>query len=120
MRALGAQERITAVTSFRPRSALLKDDSGLRTVRGVSDLNELYYDFSEYRLQLLEEQVRHERERVAAARRSGEDFNTAEHKQFLQRTVAFANQSNRELVPQSQVRKGHIEKVDLPDAVIDC
>lgn len=119
MRALGAQERITAVTSFRPKSALLKDDSVLRTVRGVSDLSELYYGFAEYRLQLLKEQLEHELERVETAHRAGEDFDTNEHKQFLGRVGVFANQSDRELVEQSQVRKGFIEKVDLADAPID-
>ena len=119
IRALGAQERITSVTSFRPKSALVKDDSELRTVRGVSDLNELYYDFSEYRLQLLEEQARHERTRVVAARRAGEAFDTTAHKKFLGRVRAFVEQSDHELVPQGQVQKGYIDKVDLPDAVIE-
>lgn len=119
MRALGAQERITSVTSFRPKSALLRDDSELRTVRGVSDLNELYYDFAEYRLRLLEEQVQHERERIAAARRVGTSFGTAVHKRFLERISAFAGQTSHELVEKEDVQKGYIEKVDLPDAVID-
>jgi hypothetical protein len=50
LRALGAKERSTAVTSWRPRSPFVKDDSELRTVRPVSDLNELCYDLVEYRL----------------------------------------------------------------------
>ncbi|KAL1595716.1 hypothetical protein SLS60_009405 [Paraconiothyrium brasiliense] len=119
MRALGAQERITSVTSFRPKSALLKDDTELRTVRGVSDLNELYYDFAEYRLELLQEQVQHERERVAAARRASEQFATIAHKQFLERVTAFSNQSSHELVEQNEVQQGYIEKVDWPDAAIE-
>ncbi|KAJ4344599.1 uncharacterized protein N0V89_012343 [Didymosphaeria variabile] len=119
MRALGAQERITSVTSFRPKSALFKDDTELRTVRGVSDLNELYYDFAEYRLKLLQEQIQHERERVAAARRTGEGFATTAHKQFLKRVIAFSNQSSHELVEQSEVQQGYIERVDWPDAAID-
>ncbi|KAL5386739.1 hypothetical protein PMIN06_010543 [Paraphaeosphaeria minitans] len=119
MRALGAQERITSVTSFRPKSALLKDDTELRTVRGVSDLNELYYDFAEYRLKLLEEQIQHERERVQAARKAGDEFATTRHKQFLGNVSAFSQQSSHELVDQSEVRKGYIEKVDFPDAAID-
>ncbi|KAF1971371.1 hypothetical protein BU23DRAFT_471008 [Bimuria novae-zelandiae CBS 107.79] len=120
MRALGAQERITAVTSFRPKSALLRDDSELRTVRGVSDINELYYGFAEYRLQLLKELLEHEIERVKVAHRVGEGFGTVKHKLFLERVIDFVEQSNRELVEQSQVRKGFVEKVDLPDAAIDC
>ena len=54
LRALGAKERITAVTSWRPRSPFVKDNSELRTVRPVSDLTELYYDFAEYRLEIME------------------------------------------------------------------
>lgn len=119
MRALGAQERITSVTSFRPKSALLKDDTELRTVRGVSDLNELYYDFAEYRLKLMEEQVQHERERVWAARKAGEPFATASHKRFLKHVSAFSQQSSYELVDQGEVQKGYIERVDFPDAAID-
>lgn len=119
MRALGAQERITSVTSFRPKSALLKDDTELRTVRGVSDLNELYYDFAEYRLKLLEEQIQQERERIQAARKAGEHFGSAQHKQFLGKVSAFSQQSSHELVDQNEVQKGFIEKVDFPDAAID-
>lgn len=119
MRALGAQERITSVTSFRPKSALLKDDTELRTVRGVSDLNNLYNDYADYRLELLEKRIRHERKRLTDARQAGKSFDTTKHKCFLERVAAFANQSSHELVDQSQVQKGYIEKVDLPDAVIN-
>ena len=119
MRALGAQERITAVTSFRPKSAFVKDDSELRTVRGVSNLDDLYYGFAEYRLQLLEERVRHERDRLQASREAGHHFNTHAHKDFLEHVSAFADHSNREIVYTDQVKKGYVMKVDLPDAVIE-
>lgn len=119
MRALGAQERITAVTSFRPKSAFIKDDSVLRTVRGVSNLDDLYYEFAHYRLGLLEEQIRHERERLRTSRQAGEHINTVQHKQFLENVSAFADHSNREIINTDQVQKGYIEKVDLPDAVIE-
>ena len=58
LRALGAQERITMVTSFRPKSPFLPDDSVLTTVRGISDLSELYYGFGQYRLEMLEARVK--------------------------------------------------------------
>jgi hypothetical protein len=41
LRALGSKERITAVTSYRPKDPLVKDDSILTTVRPVSELSEL-------------------------------------------------------------------------------
>ncbi|KAJ5215215.1 uncharacterized protein N7498_001622 [Penicillium cinerascens] len=53
-------ERITLVTSFRPRSPLLVDDSSLINVRTKSLLPELYYQWSHYRLRLLSERFKHE------------------------------------------------------------
>jgi hypothetical protein len=44
-----ADERITVVTSFRPSSPFLQDDSRLTTVRAVSDTPRLYREFFEYR-----------------------------------------------------------------------
>ncbi|KAG0650767.1 hypothetical protein D0Z07_2827 [Hyphodiscus hymeniophilus] len=49
------KERITIVTSFRPRDPRLYDDSSNMNVRGVSTLNELYYQWTSYRLRLLSE-----------------------------------------------------------------
>ncbi|KAL4798909.1 hypothetical protein BDV19DRAFT_402186 [Aspergillus venezuelensis] len=59
LRALGATERITMVTSFRPRDSLVKDDTVLTTVRPVSDLGELYLQFAEYRFDMLQDRFRH-------------------------------------------------------------
>lgn len=53
-------ERITLVTSFRPRSPLLVDDSSLMNVRTKSLLPELYYQWVQYRLRLLSERFKHE------------------------------------------------------------
>lgn len=118
LRALGAKERITAVTSFRPRSSLVKDDSVLRTVRPVSDLNELYYDFAEYRLQILEERIRRSREEMHLNRQNGLRMNTAGHQAFLAECVAFMKHTAKELVAEDKVSKGHIEEVDLPNVEI--
>lgn len=53
-------ERITLVTSFRPRSPLLADDSSLMNVRTKSLLPELYYQWVQYRLRLLSDRFKHE------------------------------------------------------------
>lgn len=45
----GCTERITAVTSFRPRSPFIKDQTQLSNVRGVSDHAQLYFQFVQYR-----------------------------------------------------------------------
>lgn len=119
MRALGAHERITSVTSFRPKSAFLKDDTELRTVRPVSNLSELYGGFADYRLRILEDRVRRARQELDACRVAGRKFDTLEHKSFLKEIIAFAERTNGELVEEDNVQKGFIETVDFPDAMLD-
>ncbi|CAO2649048.1 Nn.00g099970.m01.CDS01 [Neocucurbitaria sp. VM-36] len=118
LRALGARERITAVTSWRPRSPFVKDDTELRTVRPVSDLNELYYDFAEYRLEIMEQRCRRAREEMRVRRQDGRTFDTTGHKSFLAEESAFMQRTSQELVEEEKVRKGSIETVNIPDVVV--
>lgn len=53
-------ERITLVTSFRPRSPVMVDGSSLMNVRTKSLLPELYYQWVQYRLRLLSERFKYE------------------------------------------------------------
>lgn len=119
LRALGAKERITAVTSYRPRSSLVKDHTMLRTVRPVSDLNELYYDFAEYRLEIMEDRLRHARNELRARRGSSKKFNTRDHKTFLVDSMAFMQQTNQEIVEEDKIRKDYIEMIDVPNVVVE-
>lgn len=118
LRALGAKERITAVTSWRPRSPYVKDDSVLRTVRPVSNLKELYHDFADYRLDILAQRLRRERERTQAEREAGVEFDTQALKAFLQESIAFLEHTDHELVAEDAVQKGVIETIDVPDVVV--
>lgn len=45
------------VTSFRPRSPLVRDESVLTGVRPISNLSELYSQYTRYRLEVIEERV---------------------------------------------------------------
>ncbi|KAG5355808.1 hypothetical protein CJU89_5520 [Yarrowia sp. B02] len=47
------RERITLVTSFRPRDAMIKDDSVLTTVKPISDKQELFKQWMSYRADVL-------------------------------------------------------------------
>ncbi|RAL10966.1 uncharacterized protein BO97DRAFT_471274 [Aspergillus homomorphus CBS 101889] len=58
LKALGGRERISMVTSFRPRNPLVKDETVLASVRGISELPELYSQYALYRLENLEERLR--------------------------------------------------------------
>jgi hypothetical protein len=106
LRALGAQERITAVTSFRPKNPLARDDSSLRTVRPISNLNELYYDFSEYRLQIMGDRIETRLRAMRHRRRGGKKIDTVALKGFLTELEGFLHQTNQELVEESEVAVG--------------
>ncbi|KAL4814524.1 hypothetical protein BDW67DRAFT_186721 [Aspergillus spinulosporus] len=89
LKALGGRERITMVTCFPPKDPLVKDETVLVGVRRISNLNDLYTQYTEYRLEILEERIRHqlkkERERVIAQK----PFNIAEMKRFLMNQELF-------------------------------
>jgi hypothetical protein len=46
-------ERVTIVTSFRPRDPTMQDDTTNANVRNESHLSELYYQWTTYRLEVL-------------------------------------------------------------------
>ena len=115
LRALGAQERITSVTSFRPKSPLMADDTVLTTIRPVSDLNELYYDFGTYRLEILEERIRAQLKAVRDMRHAGKLFPTADFKKFLKLQEAFFAHTNSEMIPAEEVTAGQIIDTGVPE-----
>jgi hypothetical protein len=98
LKALGGRERISMVTCFRPKSPLIKDETILTGVRGISNLSELYTQYSEYRLEILEERIRNmiqeERRRGVAQR----PFNTAKMRNFLAEQKQFVDSMITELV----------------------
>ncbi|KFY64194.1 hypothetical protein V496_03430 [Pseudogymnoascus sp. VKM F-4515 (FW-2607)] len=58
LKALGGRERISMVNCFRPKSPHIKDETVLTGVRGISHKSELYTQYTEYRLEMLEERIR--------------------------------------------------------------
>jgi len=89
LRALGATERITMVTSFRPKSHNVQDDTVLTTVRPISNLSELYFQFSEYRLEILEERIRTQLKALRENETRGKKMNTKALKCFLREQELF-------------------------------
>lgn len=115
LRALGAQERITMVTSFRPKSPFLPDDSNLATVRGISVLSDLYYEYGEYRLQIVEERIRAQLKELRMRHRAGKKTNTKALKEFLEEQEKFLRHTNAEIVQDEDVIPGHQPELDIPD-----
>ncbi|KAF4471287.1 hypothetical protein FALBO_1796 [Fusarium albosuccineum] len=98
LKALGGRERITMVTSLRPKSPFVRDESVLTGVRGISNLDELYHQYSEYRLEILEERLRacskHERKLALAKKK----FDIPGMRSFLEEQRAFIDSMLTELV----------------------
>ncbi|KKY29017.1 hypothetical protein UCRPC4_g00206 [Phaeomoniella chlamydospora] len=113
LRALGACERITMVTSFRPKSAMIKDDTVLTTVRPISDLSELYFQYSEYRLEILEERLRAHLKDIRERKRANRSFDTASTKRFLKEQQDFLAAMNREMVDEANVIQGYCDDSHL-------
>lgn len=57
LKAMGGRERISMVTCFRPKSPHVRDETVLTGVRGISQQSELYAQYTEYRLNLLQERI---------------------------------------------------------------
>ena len=107
------------VTSFRARSPHITDDTVLTTVRAVSDLSELYYDFTEYRLDLLKERIGTQVEALHEARKRGKKFATANLKAFLQGQAKFLEHMDKEIVFEAEVMAGKAKVKDLAEASIE-
>ena len=119
LRALGATERITMVTSFRPRCPALPDDTVLTTVRAISNLSELYYQFSEYRLEILEQRIRDQLKLMRESNRGGKKLNTTQLKDFFHEQEKFLAHMNHEVIEDEKVTMGFIDDSHLLTSHID-
>jgi hypothetical protein len=113
LRALGGTERISMVTSFRPRASLTKDDTVLTTVRPISDLGELYLQFAEYRFDMLQDRFRHANKLMRDRQRARRPFDTARLKQFIQEQIEFLEHMDTEIVEDDRVVKGKVDDSHL-------
>lgn len=104
---------MTMVTSFRPRSPFIRDDTVLNTVRPISELSDLYGQTAEYQLENMEARVRD----MIKSVREGMKANATDVgrlKAFLNFEMKALEKLDREIVEESLVVKGH-----LGDAGVD-
>ena len=101
------------VTSFRPKCHTVKDDTVLTTVRPISNLSELYYQFTEYRLEILEERIRAQRKALRENESRCKKFNTKTLKAFLREQEIFLAHMDKEMVDDDLVTKGNIDDSHL-------
>lgn len=71
LKAIGSGERITMVTSFRPRDPTAKDVSNLGNVKASSRWDQLFKHWTTYRLEVLEKRSKLLRDQVASGKFTG-------------------------------------------------
>lgn len=98
------------VTSFRPRSPNLRDDTVLTTVRPISNLSDLYGQTIEYQLENAEARIRQMLKNVRDSMKAG-STDVASIKSFLDFEIKTLSHINEEIVDESLVQKGHLAEV---------
>ncbi|APA07026.1 hypothetical protein SS1G_04286 [Sclerotinia sclerotiorum 1980 UF-70] len=110
LQAFGGQERITMVTSFRPRSPRVRDDTVLTTVRPISNLSDLYGQTVEYQLENAEARIRIMLKELRDSMKAGATSAKA-IKKFLDFEIEQLTHLNAEIVDESLVTAGKLEEV---------
>lgn len=85
----------------------------LTTVRPISNLSELYFQFTEYRLEILEERIRAQRKALHENEKRGKKLNTKALKSFLYEQESFLAHMNKEMVDNDLVTMGSIDDSHL-------
>ncbi|KAI5460367.1 hypothetical protein BGZ63DRAFT_358641 [Mariannaea sp. PMI_226] len=98
LKALGGRERISMVTCFRPKSPLVKDETVLVGVRGISNRSELYTQYTDYRLEILEERIRDQLKKERRRELSKKPFELDQVRNFLTEQKIFIESMLEELI----------------------
>lgn len=89
LKALGGKERISMVTCFRPKSSHIRDETVLTGVRAISHKPELYTQYFEYRLEIIEERIRAKLKDERRREQSKKVFNTTVNRAWLMEQKEF-------------------------------
>lgn len=88
----------------------LPDESVLRTVRPVSDLDQLYAEYARYRFEMLQKRLE---DQIKAIRQAG-GFDVQAVKAFLKESVEFLAHTDTQIVEKELVKEGEIDNSILP------
>ena len=92
LRAFGYGERITMVTSYKPKDCRVRDNSVLTTVRSVSKLAELYEQWFKYRSDVLRKRCEER------PNKGGSDAEVVEMKRWCQEQILWLKRTMEEMV----------------------
>ena len=89
LKAIGGRERISMVTCFRPKSLAVRDETVLTGVRGISYRSDLYTQYTEYRLEVLEERIREKQKLERRRIQANKSFDVPEMRKWLEDQKGF-------------------------------
>ncbi|KAG4430941.1 hypothetical protein IFR05_013579 [Cadophora sp. M221] len=107
LRAYGSQERITSITSFRPRDPLIRDDTRLTTIRPISNLIDVYTQVEDYQLENLKARIDAELAKMRQDKGSGK-YDCERFKAFAREAVRVLQHLDNEIVDEALVKKGSV------------
>lgn len=97
LKAFGGKERISMITSLRPRSPLVKDESVLTGVRSISNTSDLYTQWTQYRLENLDERIRNKLREERTREHFTRPFNIALTRAWFEENIAYMQATLNEL-----------------------
>lgn len=86
------------VTAFRPRDASLLDSSVLTTIRPISDPSELFFQWTEYRMEVLQERLRRMLKSLDDQHLASKPTDIKGIKNFLKEQEEWLCNTNREII----------------------
>lgn len=97
--AVGGSERITMITAFRAKDPFVKDTSVLTTIRPITEPNELYFQWTEYRIQVLQKRLSGMLEGLEEQHQAGKLTDTDRIKRFLAEQAEWLSHTSEEIIP---------------------
>jgi hypothetical protein len=98
LKAHGGRERISMVTSFRPKSPFMKDETVLTSLRAISDWDEMYHQYAGYRLANLAERFSETRKHLFEKQKTNPKFDVDQAREFLEEQKLYIDAMLSELV----------------------
>ncbi|KAF2011819.1 hypothetical protein BU24DRAFT_485106 [Aaosphaeria arxii CBS 175.79] len=97
LKAFGGKERISQITSLRPRFPLAKDESVLTGVRPISNTSDLYTQWTQYRLENLEERIREKLKSERTRESFNRPFDLVATRSWFEENIAYFQATLKEL-----------------------
>lgn len=114
------RERLSMVTSLWPRSAFVRDESFLTNIRTVSNNSQLYIQFAEYRLAMLEERTRAQLDMIKRCRDTGDKMNITALKVFIADQQEHLRITDLALLEEEKIERGIVKEIVVENEAVEA